>query len=129
MAVETYFEAPERVAAMILVAPAIIAPLMSQNFAKDKKGDTDNQKQEEHSDSNDNLNPFIRLFSVFSKLIAHIANAIVHILRRVGDVMNSLYKKALCAFLRSAIGVMLVIFFLHNRFQYLKDIYCRHLCT
>lgn len=114
---------------MILVAPAIIAPLMSQNFVKDKKGDTDNLKQEEHSDSNNNLNPFIRLFSVFSKLVTYIAKAIMRILRRVGDVINSLYKKALCAFLRSAIGVMLVIFCLHNRFQYLNDIDCRHLCT
>ncbi|KAL3521341.1 hypothetical protein ACH5RR_019490 [Cinchona calisaya] len=106
VAVDTYFEAPERVAAMVLVAPAILAPLVEQNFARENQRGRNNQKQKEHSDS-DNY-PILRIFSMLSKLTKHIAQAIMHVLKGMGDMISSLYKKALSALLRSAIGVMLI---------------------
>jgi hypothetical protein len=106
---------------MVLVAPAIIAPLVTQNPVKDNQRDRNKQKQEKNSDSNNYLNPFIRLLSMLSKLTTYIAQAIIHMLTRMGDMVNSLYKKALCAFLRSAIGVMLVICFLHYQLKDLND--------
>ncbi|XP_027171697.1 uncharacterized protein LOC113771263 [Coffea eugenioides] len=108
VAVDTYFEAPERVAAMVLVAPAILAPLLKQDFSKDKQRGKNNKKQEEHSNSDSHWNPILRLFSMLSKLTKHIAQAIMNMLKGMGDMINYVYKKALSALLRSAIGVMLV---------------------
>ncbi|KAI5670344.1 hypothetical protein M9H77_10708 [Catharanthus roseus] len=108
VAVETYFEAPERVAAMVLVAPAIVAPLMTQKSVENNERDGNNKKPEEQSESINYFNLFFRLFKGLSKLTAYIAQSIMRMLKGMGDMINSLYKKALCAFLRSAIGVMLV---------------------
>lgn len=122
MAVETYFEAPERVAAMVLVAPAIVAPLMTQKSVENNERDGNNKKPEEQSESINYFNLFIRLFKGLSKLTTYIAQSIMRMLKGMGDMINSLYKKALCAFLRSAIGVMLVIYFFHYQFQDLNAI-------
>nr|XP_027107250.1 uncharacterized protein LOC113727341 isoform X2 [Coffea arabica] len=108
VAVDTYFEAPERVAAMVLVAPPILAPLLKQDFSKDNQRGKNNKKQEEHSNSDSHRNPILRILSMLSKLTKHIAQAIMNILKGMGDMINYVYKKALSALLRSAIGVMLV---------------------
>ncbi|XP_027104046.1 uncharacterized protein [Coffea arabica] len=108
VAVDTYFEAPERVAAMVLVAPPILAPLLKQDFSKDNRRGKNNKKQEEHSNSDGHRNPILRILSMLSKLTKHIAQAIMNILKRMGVMINYVYKKALSALLRSAIGVMLV---------------------
>ncbi|KAL2526869.1 alpha/beta-Hydrolases superfamily protein [Abeliophyllum distichum] len=72
VAVDAYFEAPERVAALILVAPAILTPFTAQKVVKEKEG------------------------------------AIVHMVKGMGEMINSLYQKALSAILRSAFGVMVI---------------------
>ncbi|CAI9091883.1 OLC1v1026987C1 [Oldenlandia corymbosa var. corymbosa] len=107
VAVDTYFEAPERVAAMVLVAPAIFAPLTPQNLPKDDQRDRNNQKPEQ-SESINRQNPIIAIFSTLSKFAKYIVQSIMQIFRSMGDMINSLYKKALSTFLRSAIGVLLV---------------------
>ncbi|KAL0298273.1 UNVERIFIED_CONTAM: hypothetical protein Sradi_6487100 [Sesamum radiatum] len=61
VAVDAYFEAPERVAALILVAPAILAPLTMQNVIKENQPGTDNQIQGNSSDPNTSGNLFSRL--------------------------------------------------------------------
>ncbi|GJY00632.1 putative hydrolase/acyltransferase [Tanacetum coccineum] len=77
VAAQTYFKAPERVAAMILVAPAIIAPLTPPKKVKENN-------QQDSSSSDTPKNP------------------------GMANMVDSLYKKALSAFLRSRIAVMLV---------------------
>ena len=96
---------------MVLVAPAILAPLLKQDFSKDNQRGKNNKKQEEHSNSDGHWNPILRIFSMLSKLTKHIAQAIMNMLKGMGDMINYVYKKALSALLRSAIGVMLVINF------------------
>ncbi|KAA8539722.1 hypothetical protein F0562_026414 [Nyssa sinensis] len=108
VAVQTYFEAPERVAALVLVGPAILAPLILRKVAKGNQSGREDEIQADSSNSNSYGNPFVRLFNIFSNLSKYIAQAIMRMVKGMVDMLNSLYKKALSALLRSAIAVMLV---------------------
>uniref|UniRef100_A0A5B6YI54 AB hydrolase-1 domain-containing protein n=1 Tax=Davidia involucrata TaxID=16924 RepID=A0A5B6YI54_DAVIN len=108
VAVQTYFEAPERVAALILVGPAILAPLIVRKVAKGNQSGRNSEIQEDSSNSNTYGNPFIMLGNILSKFSKYIVQAIMHLVKGMVDMLNSLYKKALSALLRSAIAVMLV---------------------
>nr|XP_043618242.1 2-hydroxy-6-oxononadienedioate/2-hydroxy-6-oxononatrienedioate hydrolase [Erigeron canadensis] len=101
VAAQTYFQAPERVAAMILVAPAIIAPSTSHKKVKA------NDKQDS-SNSDNPKNPFFNLLSIVSKFSRFIAQTVIRLFKGMASMVDSLYKKALSAFLRSPIAVMLV---------------------
>ncbi|CAH9121586.1 unnamed protein product [Cuscuta epithymum] len=106
VAVEAYFEAPERVAALILVAPAIFAPFTSPKQGRNgRKSHTENG----NSDSSRNKkNVFGKIFTILSKFTKYVAQAISGIVKGTGKIMNSLYRKALAALLRSAVGLLLV---------------------
>lgn len=108
VAVNTYFEAPERVAALILVAPAILAPRGSH-----KNGDgghlDKNVKTPESTNSEKLRIPFIRIFKTLSKFASFIISAVIQMVKGMAYMVNSLYKKALSAILRSAVAVMLVM--------------------
>ncbi|KAM0034355.1 putative 2-hydroxy-6-oxonona-2,4-dienedioate hydrolase [Helianthus debilis subsp. tardiflorus] len=101
VAAQTYFQAPERVAAMILVAPAIVAP-----FIPPKKVKANNQEDESNADNI--KNPFLSLLSIVSKFSRCIARVLMSLLTGMVNMVNSLYKKALSAFFRSSVAVMLV---------------------
>lgn len=101
-AVEAYFEAPDRVAALILVAPAIIAPLSA---TKENKSDKENQAQKS-SDEPQNL--LSKLGQVLSKFYRYIANTIMHVLKGIMNVVSFVYTKAIVAILRSAIAKIFV---------------------
>ncbi|XP_047264242.1 2-hydroxy-6-oxononadienedioate/2-hydroxy-6-oxononatrienedioate hydrolase isoform X8 [Capsicum annuum] len=107
VAVEAYFEAPERVAALILVAPAILAPLNSGPVVKDNPSGKSNQSEGEDLEVNCKENWFTTIFSILSKLSQYIGQTITRLVKGMGDMITSIYKKALSAFLRSAIGIML----------------------
>ncbi|KAH7840138.1 hypothetical protein Vadar_013139 [Vaccinium darrowii] len=107
VAVDTYFEAPGRVAALILVAPAILAPLNIRKVSKENPSKRDAQRKEEISNSNVPRNPFIRLGNVLSEFSEYIVQAIMRLIKGMGEMINSIYKKALSAILRSSLGVML----------------------
>lgn len=100
VAAETYFKAPERVAAMILVAPAIIAPLTSMKVKENN--------QQEDSNSETPKASFFNLLGIVSKFSRFIGQTIMNLFRGMVNMVNSLYKKALSAFLRSPIAIMLV---------------------
>ncbi|XP_057778479.1 uncharacterized protein LOC130997235 isoform X2 [Salvia miltiorrhiza] len=109
VALDTYFEAPERVAALILVAPAILAPFtMKRSAVKEDQNGPDNQHQGKSSDSSAKGNVFFRLGSLLSRLAKYVTEAIMYVIRGMGGMMNSLYQKALSAILRSAFGVTLI---------------------
>ncbi|KAM7504572.1 hypothetical protein LguiB_003476 [Lonicera macranthoides] len=108
VAVETYFEAPERVAALILVGPAIIAPLIPRKVVEKNQPGVNNQIPEDNSNSNVHENPIIRLGSSLSKFSRYVAHAIMRLVKGMQDMISSLYKKALSAFLRSQLAAMLV---------------------
>ncbi|XP_016449099.1 uncharacterized protein LOC107774137 isoform X1 [Nicotiana tabacum] len=108
VAVEAYFEAPKRVAAIILVAPAILAPLNSGPVAKDNPSGKSNQTKGDDLEVNSKGNWFTTVVSILSKLSQYLGQAIVRLVKGMGDMINSLYKKTLSAFLRSTIGIMLV---------------------
>ncbi|KAK9682727.1 hypothetical protein RND81_10G092200 [Saponaria officinalis] len=107
-AVETYLEAPDRVAALILVAPAIFAPLSAENATKEKQSEKENQVQESNSGSYQRRNPFPRLGQILSRFVGFITKIISQMLKGMVDMASTLYKKALAAILRSAIAVSLV---------------------
>lgn len=115
VAVDAYFEAPERVAALILVAPAILAPFTLKNVVKENQTGTANQTRGRSSDSNSKGTLFSRLGSVLSVLTKYITEAIMLVIKGMAGMLNTLYQKSLSAILRSTIGVILVInFFLHS---------------
>ncbi|XP_065870963.1 uncharacterized protein [Euphorbia lathyris] len=99
LAVNSYFEAPERIAALILVAPAILAPRSVRKSAERNKDGS-------------NLNTIGKQFSKFLdkvlKLTAIITRPIIQMAKGMAGMLNSLYKKALSAVLRSAFGAMLI---------------------
>lgn len=110
VAVDAYFEAPERVAALILVAPAILAPFtMKKNSAKENQNVTDDQSRGKSSASNVKGNPILRIGSTLSMLTKYIGEAILYLIKGMAGMINSLYQKALSAILRSTFGVILVI--------------------
>ncbi|XP_019096644.1 PREDICTED: uncharacterized protein LOC104764801 [Camelina sativa] len=94
VAVDSYFEAPERVAALILVAPAIFAP---RPVVTTDAGDN---REKEASTSN--------FLGTIVELTKGVIRAVLRAVTGMANMLNSLYKKALAAFLRSFIGVMLV---------------------
>lgn len=114
VALDSYFEAPERVAALILVAPAILAPFTMKSAVKENQNGADDQNQGKSSDSNKKGNPLFRLGSLLLGLTKYISEAIMYVIRGMGDMMNSLYQKALSAILRSTFGVILVINLFHS---------------
>lgn len=102
VAAQTYFKAPERVAAMILVAPAIIAPLTPPKKVKENN-------QQDSSNSDTPKNPGFNLFGIVSTFSRFLLRAIINFFKGMANMVDSLYKKALSAFLRSRIAVMLVM--------------------
>lgn len=115
---EAYFEAPDRVSALILVAPAIVAPLSATNSAKENQSDKENQVQESNSTSDKHPNLFVKFGQVMSKCSGYIINTIVQVLKGIMNVISSLYKKAIVALLRSALAVTLVKLFISSCFLY-----------
>nr|GEX97299.1 putative hydrolase/acyltransferase [Tanacetum cinerariifolium] len=101
VAAQTYFKAPERVAAMILVAPAIIAPLTPPKKVKENN-------QQDSSSSDTPKNPGFNLFGIVSTFSRFLLRSIINLFKGMANMVGSLYKKALSAFLRSRIAVMLV---------------------
>lgn len=107
-AVDTYFEAPDRVAALILVAPAIFAPLSAPKVSGKNKREKEKQNQENNSDSDRPPNLFSRLGQILSKFYRYIVSSFAQMWRGMLGMANSLYTKVVAAILRSALGVMLV---------------------
>ena len=102
VAAQTYFKAPERVAAMILVAPAIRAPLTIPDKVKA-------DSPQDSSNSDNPKTPVFNLLTIVSKFSRLISQTIINLLKGMVNMVSSLYKKALSAFLRSHIAVMLVM--------------------
>ncbi|MED6220267.1 hypothetical protein PIB30_043300 [Stylosanthes scabra] len=106
VAVNTYFEAPERVAALILVAPAIFAPLTKPKVVKENPSRQDNQMKEESNSVTQN--PILGFYNMLSKIAKFIANTIAKMMRGMINMLNSVYRKLLSAILRSSVAIMLV---------------------
>ncbi|XP_031249100.1 uncharacterized protein LOC116137323 isoform X2 [Pistacia vera] len=108
VAVNSYFEAPERVAALILIAPAILAPRIVQKVVEGNPWERNDQIERDRSGSFNLVKPFVKLYGILSMFTKHIAQAILRVAKGMADMVNSLYKKLLSTVLRSAFGVMLV---------------------
>ncbi|XP_073017372.1 uncharacterized protein [Primulina eburnea] len=108
VAVDTYFEAPERVAALILVAPAIVAPFFKRNVRKYDHAGIDSHMKGNNSNSTTPVTLFLILCNILVKFTKYIADTIASIVKWMGVMVNFLCKKALSAFLRSSVGVMLI---------------------
>lgn len=93
---------------MILVAPAIFAPLTIKKGVKGSQSGEDNQTKEDSPNSINLGNPFIQLFRMLSKFAKFISQAIMRVVKGMVGMFSSLYKKFLSAVLRSAFAVMLV---------------------
>lgn len=101
VAVNSYFQDPQSVAALILVAPAILAPLGGRL-------PPNNPVQENVSDSNVVGNPVIQLFKILSEVAKFIVQSIMQIMKRILEIVDFLYIKLLSAFLRSTLILTLI---------------------
>lgn len=108
VAVNTYFEAPEKVAALILVAPAIAAPLILQKVVKENEMEKGIRIEDGASNLNFYQHPLARIWKALCKLCMGFIGAAFGILKGMRDMVSSLYIKALSSVLRSAFAVMLV---------------------
>ncbi|PIA46170.1 hypothetical protein AQUCO_01600438v1 [Aquilegia coerulea] len=109
VAVNTYFEAPDRVAALILIAPAIFGPRTPpKNTKKGKLEGESNSECNDNPTSKVQHNTFVMIGHILSKLAMYIARPIVGMVKGMVNMVSSLYKKVLTAFLRSTVAVMLV---------------------
>ncbi|XP_038988300.1 uncharacterized protein LOC103706004 isoform X2 [Phoenix dactylifera] len=108
VAVNTYFEAPEKVAALILIAPAIVAPLISQKVVKENEMDKGNQIEDRGSNLNVRQHPSVRIWKALCKLCMGVIGVAFGMLKGMRDMVSSLYVKAVSAVLRSAFAVMLL---------------------
>ncbi|TVU16916.1 hypothetical protein EJB05_32919, partial [Eragrostis curvula] len=106
VAVEAYFEAPERVAALVLVAPAIFAP--RKGVKKSGSEEQEAQTQKGSTDENSPQSLFTKIWGGFLQLCMRIAGLVSKMVTSILDVVRSLYLKALVAFLRSTLGEMLI---------------------
>ncbi|KAI5438133.1 hypothetical protein KIW84_024033 [Lathyrus oleraceus] len=105
-AVKTYFEAPERVAALILIAPAIFAPLTSPKVVKENQPRQDNEVKEDNGFIR--KNPIVKLYMSLSKIIKNVVMTITKMMKPMIDILNSLYRKLLSTILLSSPAIMLV---------------------
>ncbi|KAH7654120.1 2,6-dioxo-6-phenylhexa-3-enoate hydrolase protein [Dioscorea alata] len=107
VAVNAYFEAPERIAALILVAPAIVAPLLSWR-GKDGKIRKENNMGGGKTGSNDRKNPLVGIWRALLKMCMFIVGMAMRMLEEMRDMVRLVYAKVLAAVLRSSLAVMLV---------------------
>lgn len=112
VAVNSYFEAPERVAALILIAPAILAPRLIQKVDEANPLGRNEQTERDTSNLVNLLKPFLKVYTILSMFLKYITQAMMQVAKGMADMLHSLYKKVLSATLRSAVGVTLV----HNFF-------------
>lgn len=104
---DSYFEAPERVAALVLVAPAIFAP--KKVVKEEQSGEQEGQQtQKAPNDENSPPNLFARIWGGFLQLWKHVAGIAFKMITAIRDVVRAFYIKALVAFLRSSLGAALV---------------------
>lgn len=108
VAVNTYFEAPEKVAALILVAPAIVAPFIMKKGEKGNGVGEEKQMEDGDAKIGSQENPFIRILEAISKLYKFIAGFVFRILKGMRDMVGSISTKVLAMVLRSGLTLMLV---------------------
>eukprot|EP00268_Persea_americana_P045615 TRINITY_DN4657_c0_g2_i1.p1 TRINITY_DN4657_c0_g2~~TRINITY_DN4657_c0_g2_i1.p1 ORF type:complete len:493 (+),score=100.79 TRINITY_DN4657_c0_g2_i1:68-1546(+) len=108
VAVDTYFEAPERVAALVLIAPAILAPIVPRKATRENQMTKDKQIVDGISDSNFPENPFVRIWKALSNFCMHIVKVAMQMMKGMMDMVRTLYRKALSAILRSTFAIVLV---------------------
>lgn len=109
VAVNAYFEAPEKVAALILVAPAIVVPLILRPGEKKKDEKREDIKlEDEGSNLGDGENLFVGIWKGLLKIYVLIAGIAMQMLKTIRAMVNSVYIKVLSSILRSAFAVMLV---------------------
>lgn len=102
VAVSSYFKEPERVAALILVAPAILAPGVVT------KPESENDEIQKEGTTSQILNPVISLSKILLNLFKYVTRAVIHLVRGMTDMLSSLSKKVLSAVLGSTIGLVLI---------------------
>ncbi|GAB2275696.1 hypothetical protein Dimus_010450 [Dionaea muscipula] len=114
-AVRSYFEAPDRVAALILVAPAIFAPISAPKVIEGDHLPNTTQSQQNAFSSERSPSVTLMLAQILSMLsrgilsaMKMIFSAMKMIFSAIKDMAISLYKTIVSSILRSSIAVFLV---------------------
>ncbi|CAM0950446.1 unnamed protein product [Alopecurus aequalis] len=107
VAVEAYFEAPERVAALVLVAPAISASARKDD-GDNGVGEQQGPEKKDSDDSNAPPNPFSGIWRGFLGMCMWLTGPVLKVVTAVQDMVRALSRKLLVAFLRSSLAASLV---------------------
>ncbi|CAA7398264.1 unnamed protein product [Spirodela intermedia] len=108
VAVDTYFEYPERIAALILVAPAIFAPLFGDKARKGSQKGKAAQSEDRGSTTDNQRNHFIVIWNLLCRLVGLIVQTAMHVIKGMKDMLGSIYRNILLAVLRSSLSIILV---------------------
>ncbi|XP_057982894.1 uncharacterized protein LOC131167879 isoform X1 [Malania oleifera] len=108
VAINSYFQAPERVAALVLVAPAILAPFSSHKDVDRNQVGGETTLQENSQNSNILGSSLIRFCKMLLKFSEYISQALMRLVKGMANRISFLYKKALLVVLRSRLAVILV---------------------
>lgn len=107
-AVRSYFEAPDRVAALILVGPAIIAPLSAPKVIEGDGLPKSNQSQQEAPSSKESPNVIVLVAQMLSMFFCNILWALKTVFSAIKDFTISVYNMIVFATLRSAAAAFVV---------------------
>ncbi|CAM0950444.1 unnamed protein product [Alopecurus aequalis] len=107
VAVEAYFEAPERVAALVLVAPAIFAPARKDD-SDNGVGERQGPEKKDSDDSGAPPNPFAGIWRGFLGMCMWLAGLVLNVVMAVQEMVKALSCILLVALLRSSLAASLV---------------------
>lgn len=108
VAIDSYLEDPERIAALILISPAIVPPLNQPIASKKKKMNAWGNSSRSGGNSYDQESSNSRISNSVTNLFLRITRLAMLILKKIKAAVLSLYNNLLSAILRSTIAVMLV---------------------
>lgn len=112
-AVKTFFEDPDRVAGLVLVAPAILPRPSYTQYVKHDGKTTSEKKVEGHKFLKVKDQSLVYIGWMTCMLLTSFTLELVQWLGKIADMVGALYEQSLTAFLRSTFALMLVRFLLN----------------
>ncbi|XP_031485717.2 uncharacterized protein LOC116254460 [Nymphaea colorata] len=116
VAVDAYFEAPERVAALILVCPALIAPLFSSNSNQRDLHEREDRRPENAEIGRSDRENMFRGILLLLRALRFLAQVVIaSMIKRILYLLSCFCRNLLSEILRSYFGI-LTLRFIFDRF-------------
>ncbi|KAF3774918.1 putative hydrolase [Nymphaea thermarum] len=110
VAVDAYFEEPERVAALILVAPAIVAPLLSSNSNKSEPSEREGDMENRGSVWDDKEHMIYTVLMFLHAVCCRVQEAVIWMIKKSIYLLSCFCKNLISEILRSYFAILMVRF-------------------